>query len=92
MKQITLRLTVEEVRLLATLAADQLFRKEFIDRRMPGNKVNPEEIALGKALVARLKLMVDEGSRNRTPPPPATASGYRLNGISKRQNRIPDAL
>lgn len=67
MKQITLTLTDEELRLLASLAADQLFRRQFIDPRMPGNKANPEEVALGKALVARLKLMLDPGSRDTTP-------------------------
>ena len=36
MKFITLRLTAKELDLLTTLAAHQLFRKEFIDLRMPG--------------------------------------------------------
>ena len=58
MKSITLKLTTEELRLLATLASDQLFRKEFIDPRMPGYRSNAAEISLGKALVGRLRLMV----------------------------------
>jgi hypothetical protein len=60
MKSVTLQLTLEELRLLATLASDQLFRRQFIDPRMPGYKPNSEEMNLGKALVARLRLMLDE--------------------------------
>jgi hypothetical protein len=63
---ITVRLTVEELKLLTALAADQLFRKEFIDPKMPGHQSNSEEITLGKALVGRLKLMVDSGSTKAT--------------------------
>jgi hypothetical protein len=62
MKLLTLKLTVEELRLLVTLASDQLFRKEFIEWKMPGHKSNPAEMDLGKALVGRLRLMVAENS------------------------------
>lgn len=55
MKQITLVLTVEEVKLLAALASDQLFRREFIDPKMPGYKSDPREVAAGKKLVAHLR-------------------------------------
>jgi len=60
MKRITLKLTVDELKLLTALAADQLFHKEFIDPRMPGHRPNSEEMNLGKALVVRLRLMLDE--------------------------------
>ena len=60
MKSLTVKMTREELRLLATLASDQLFRRQFIDPRMPGHKPNSEEMNLGKALVARLRLMVDK--------------------------------
>jgi hypothetical protein len=69
MKRLTLKLTVEELRLLATLASDQLFRREFIDPRMPGYKYNAGEIDLGKALVGRLRLLVAEDSAESSPPP-----------------------
>jgi hypothetical protein len=82
MKRITLKLTVEELRLIANLASDQLFRREFIDPRMPGHRATPGEVAFGKALIARLRLMIDEGSRDTTSAPPAG------NG----RNRIPDAF
>ena len=59
-KSVTLKLTLEELRLLATLASDQLFRKQFIDPKMPGFRANSEEMNLGKVLVARLRLMIDE--------------------------------
>lgn len=67
MKHMTLKLTFEELRLLAALASDQLFRREFIDPKMPGHRPNSREIDLGKGLVARLRLMVDEGSRRGDP-------------------------
>jgi hypothetical protein len=69
MKLVTLRLTVKELELLTALAADQLFRKEFIDPRMPGHKSNPEDMNLSKTLVARLRMMVDPSWAKKTPPP-----------------------
>ena len=69
MKLITLKLTVKELELLTTLAADQLFRKEFIDSRMPGYRSNHDEMNLSKALVVRMRKMVDPGYAKRTPPP-----------------------
>jgi hypothetical protein len=62
-----LKLTIEELKLLASLASDQLFRRQFIDSKMPGYKQNPEEMSLAKALVARLRLMLDEGAPKRAP-------------------------
>lgn len=66
---ITLKLTPEELELLTSLASDQLFRKEFIDPKMPGFKSNAAEITLAKGLVARLRSIVDPGAAKRTPPP-----------------------
>jgi len=60
MKSVALKLTLEELRLLTTLTSDQVFRRQFIDPRMPGHRTNSEEMNLGKALVARLRLMLDE--------------------------------
>ena len=64
MKRINFTVTVEELRLLASLASDQLFRRQFIDPRMPGYKGSPEEVDLGKALVNRMRLVIDEGTRH----------------------------
>jgi hypothetical protein len=72
MALITLKLTLEELELMTTLASDQLFRREFIDPKMPGHKSNSEEMKLGKALVARMKLMVDPDAAKRIPLPAIT--------------------
>lgn len=91
MKQVLLKLTVEELTLLSTLASDQLFRREFIDPRMPGYKVNPKEMELGKALVGRLRLMVDQ-ERRASVSPESGVSACRVSNGSKRNSRLPDAL
>ena len=72
MKLMNLKLTLEELKLLATLASDQLFRRQFIDPKMPGYRTNPAEINLGKALVARLRLILDEDAPKKTP----STTGY----------------
>ena len=73
MKSINFTVTVEELRLLASLASDQLFRRQFIDARMPGYKGSAEEVDVGKALVGRMRLVIDEGPRNDTSVTGATA-------------------
>ena len=74
MKYMTLKLTFEELRLLVTLASDQLFRKEFIDPKMPGYRPNGD-ISLGKSLVGRLRLMVDQSCPKKKTPTRGT--GWR---------------
>jgi len=59
MTLINVRLTARELELLTALASDQLFRREFIDPRLPGNKSNPTEVIFGKKLVERLRLIAD---------------------------------
>jgi hypothetical protein len=68
MALITVKLTIKELELLATLASDQLFRREFIDPRMPGFKSNPAELSLAKALVTRLRSIVDQSYGKRALP------------------------
>jgi hypothetical protein len=63
---LTVKLTVQELQLLTTLAADQLFRREFIEPKMPGVKSNSAEISLGKALVTRLRSIVDPSYAKKT--------------------------
>jgi hypothetical protein len=63
---ITLKFTAQEVELLIALASDQLFRREFIDPKMPGYKPNPAEVSLGKALVGRLRTMATTERADRT--------------------------
>jgi hypothetical protein len=72
MKRMNLSVTVEELRLLASLASDQLFRRQFIDPRMPGYKGNPGEVDLGKALVGRMLLLLDDGAGHPTSAMAAT--------------------
>ena len=59
MTLITVKLTARELELLTSLASDQLFRREFIDPKMPGYRSNPEDVSLGKKLVERLRLKAD---------------------------------
>ena len=61
MKRINFALTVDELTLLASLASDQLFRRQYIDPKMPGYKGSSEDVARGKALVGRMRLIIDEG-------------------------------
>lgn len=65
MTSITVKLTPRELELLTILASDQLFRREFIDPRLPGNKSNPAELSLGKKLVERLRLTSDRAKTVR---------------------------
>ena len=60
MKSIRIELTLEELLLVSTLLSDQLFRREFIDPKMPGYKGDPAELAMGKDLILRLKSMARE--------------------------------
>ena len=62
-----MKLSIEELMLLTTLAADQLFRREFIDCRVPGYKDDSPELCLGKKLVERLRSTADR-ARRITPP------------------------
>ena len=65
--RIIVKFTTKEIELLCSLAADQLFRREFIDPRMPGYNSNAAELRLGKELVERLRTIV---CRARGMPPP----------------------
>ena len=67
MTTITIKLTIKELELLTSLASDQLFRREFIDPRLPGYRTNSGEISLGKLLVTRLRSLLDPGASRRTP-------------------------
>jgi hypothetical protein len=61
MTAVTVKLSAIELRLLTALASDQLFRREFIDPKMPGYRADPEELRIGKKLVERLRAMTDRG-------------------------------
>ena len=55
MKLVTLKLTTKELEVLTTLVSDQLFRKEFIDPKMPGYKKNPEQVQDAESALSVLK-------------------------------------
>jgi hypothetical protein len=59
MKVVTLKMTAEELQLLTKLAAEQLFRREFIDRNLSGSQANAAETDEGKKLVARMRGILD---------------------------------
>ena len=59
MTQISVKFTTHEIELLSSLASDQLFRREFIDPRMPGHRSNPADLSLGKKLVERMRLTAE---------------------------------
>ncbi len=68
MIQLTLKLTMKEMELLAALASDQLFRREFIDPKFPGHKGNSGDIALGKGLVSRLRTLMNPDAAKKGLP------------------------
>lgn len=81
MKSITVTFTAAEIALLTSLASDQLFRREFIDPRLPGHKANAAEIALCKRLVERLRQMADAA---------AETASTRQNGTARPKVRVKD--
>jgi hypothetical protein len=86
MKNIKIEVTVQELLLVTTLMSDQLFRREFIDPKMPGYKGDPAELAMGKDLVLRWKSMVRQASATGSDPRRAPSHP------SPTSNGIPDAV
>jgi hypothetical protein len=89
MKTIKIEVTLDELLLLTTLTSDQLFRREFIDPKMPGYKRDRAELAMGKDLVLRLKSMAREASG-----PAFVAASRRAPTVhlSTNRNGLPDAV
>ena len=67
MTYVSLKLTLNELELLTSLASDQLFRREFIDPKMPGHRADSARLALGKSLLSRLQLIAAGSSGRRHP-------------------------
>ncbi len=88
MKNVKVELSVEELLLLSALASDQLFRREFIDPKMPGYKEDPAALALGKSLVVRLRALARDASGLSASPVSRRAPGHRARGASG----LPDAV
>ena len=64
MKNVKFEVSQQELLLLITLLSDQLFRREFIDPKMPGYKGDPAELAMGKELVLRLKSVIKQAAES----------------------------
>ncbi len=64
MKHIKIEVTLEELLLVTTLLSDQLFRREFIDPKMPGYKGDPAELSMGKELVLRFKSVIRQAAES----------------------------
>ena len=88
MKNIKIEVTPEELTLVTTLLSDQLFRREFIDPKMPGHKGDPVELAMGKDLVLRLKSMAREAAGSAA----GAASRHAPSHLSPHRNGGPDAI
>ncbi len=52
--------------ILCSLAADQLFRREFIDKGFPGYQLNKADLGIGKNVVDRLRSCANELKGVRT--------------------------
>ena len=88
MKNIKIEVTLQELLLLTTLTSDQLFRREFIDPKMPGYKGDRAELAMGKDLVVRLKSAAREASGSAVIAQPRHAPSH----LSANRNGVPDAV
>jgi hypothetical protein len=59
---VTVKFSTKELEVLCSLASDQLFRREFIDPRLPGYQTNASELGMGKKLLERLRLVTDRAN------------------------------
>lgn len=68
MKKISVALSLEELQALVTLADNQLFRVKYIDPKMPGYIVHPEELQVANAALQVLgeALKTAKEAKNRT--------------------------
>ncbi|MBV8907149.1 MAG: hypothetical protein JOZ22_26200 [Acidobacteriia bacterium] len=85
MNNVKVEVTQAELLLVITLMSDQLFRREFIDPRMPGYKADPAELAMGKDLVLRLKTILRQVSES-----PGLSAPRRSPSRPSNPNGIPD--
>ena len=55
MQQLSVKVSVEELKALLELVDNQLFRMKFIDSRIPGHIPNPGQLALATSAIDTLK-------------------------------------
>ena len=72
-KRIKLELTSDELKVLTTLADNQMFRMRFIDPKMPGYKVDPDSFRASQAVIGRLHVALD--AQNGVVKPGKVAGG-----------------
>ena len=70
MRQISMKLSLEEIQALLEMVENQLFRMKFIDSKIPGYKANPEKQRVAASAVNSLQ----EAFRR--------AKGFKANGAS----------
>jgi len=63
--RINVKFSERELELLRSLASDQIFRREFIDSRLPGSSSNADDLVLAKQLVARIQSVMDRAKRDQ---------------------------
>ena len=88
LKNVKIEVSQPELLLVVTLMSDQLFRREFIDPKMPGYKGNPAELAMGNELGLRLKSVFRQVSE----PPSQSGSRRYPTHSSCNPNGIPNAF
>ena len=60
LRRLTIRVTEKGLKLLSSLASNQLFYANFIDFRLRGDKSSPDELNLERQPVKRLQLLFDQ--------------------------------
>lgn len=55
MQQLSVKVSVQELKALLELIDNQLFRMKFIDSKIPGHIANPEQLALATSAIDTLK-------------------------------------
>ena len=85
MTRITVKFTAKEIDLLSRLVSDQLFRKEFIDSRLPGSPSDSYDLTVGKKLAARLQSVA--GRVTRQPNRAVTIAGKSRSRVVQARDR-----
>jgi hypothetical protein len=63
MRQVPLKLSLDEIRALLEMAENQLFRMRFIDSKIPGHKADPEKQRVATSAVNSLQEAFNRAQR-----------------------------
>ena len=58
-RKIKLELSSDELKVLTTLADNQMFRMRFIDPKIPGYKVDPDSFRASQSVIGMLHVALD---------------------------------